>query len=42
MDHSAAVFLLDRRGAIVAVFTPPFEVAPLAEDLRRAAPSLRG
>jgi protein SCO1/2 len=42
MDHSAAVFLLDRRGEIVAVFTPPFEVAPLAADLRRTASHLRG
>ena len=42
MDHSAAVFLLDRRGEIVAVFTPPFEVAPLAADLRRVAARLRG
>ena len=40
MDHSAAVFLLDRRGEIVAVFTPPFEVAPFAADLRRAASRL--
>jgi len=42
MDHSAAVFLLDRRARIVAVFTPPFEVAPLAADLRRIAPRLHG
>lgn len=42
MDHSATVFLLNRRGEIAAVFTPPFEVAPLAEDLRRAAPRLGG
>jgi protein SCO1/2 len=42
MDHSAAVFLLDRRGEIVAVFTPPFEVAPLAADLRRVAARMRG
>jgi protein SCO1/2 len=42
MDHSAAVFLLDRRAQIVAVFTPPFEVAPLAADLRRIAPRLHG
>jgi protein SCO1/2 len=41
MDHSAAVFLLDRQGEIVAVFTPPFEVAPLAADLRRVAARLR-
>jgi protein SCO1/2 len=42
MDHSAAVFLLDRQAQIVAVFTPPFEAAPFAADLRRAAPRLRG
>jgi protein SCO1/2 len=42
MDHSAAVFLLDRRAQIVAVFTPPFDVAPLAADLRRIAPRLHG
>lgn len=41
MDHSAAVFLLDRRGEIVAVFTPPFEVAPFAADLQRVAARLR-
>jgi protein SCO1/2 len=42
MDHSAAVFLLDRHGQIVAVFTPPFDVAPFAADLQRVAPRLRG
>jgi protein SCO1 len=42
MDHSAAVFLLDGRAEIVAVFTPPFDVAPLAADLQRVAPRLRG
>ena len=42
MDHSAAVFLLDRRGEIVAVFTPPYAVASFAADLRRVAPRLRG
>jgi protein SCO1 len=40
VDHSAAVFLLDARARVVAVFTPPFEVSPLAADLRRAAPWL--
>src|ERR1700739_1458090 len=40
MDHSAVVFLLDASARIVAVFTPPFEVSPLAADLRRAAPRL--
>jgi protein SCO1/2 len=42
MDHSAAVFLLNGRGEIVAVFTPPFEVAPFTADLRRVATRLRG
>lgn len=36
MDHTAAVFLVDR-GDIVAVFTPPFDAAAIAADLRRAA-----
>jgi protein SCO1 len=40
VDHSAVVFLLDASARVVAVFTPPFEVAPLAADLRRAAPWL--
>jgi protein SCO1/2 len=40
MDHSAVVFLLDRQARVVAIFTPPFEVAPLAADLERAAPYL--
>ncbi|MBS0579684.1 MAG: SCO family protein [Proteobacteria bacterium] len=42
MDHSAVVFLLDDAARIAAVFTPPFEVAPMAADLRAAAPYLRG
>ena len=42
MDHSAVVFLLDGSAHIVAVFTPPFEVAALSEDLARAAPWLGG
>jgi protein SCO1 len=40
MDHSAVVFLLDGAARIVAIFTPPFEVAPIAQDLERAAPYL--
>jgi protein SCO1 len=40
MDHSAVVFLLDDAARIVAIFTPPFEVAPIAADLERAAPYL--
>jgi protein SCO1 len=41
MDHVAAVFLLDAAGRMVAVFTPPYDPARLAADLRRAAPFLR-
>jgi protein SCO1 len=40
MDHTAAVFLLDATARIVAIFTPPFEVASIAADLERAAPYL--
>jgi protein SCO1 len=40
MDHSAVVFLLDATARIVAIFTPPFEVASMAADLERAAPYL--
>ena len=40
MDHSAAVFLVDAAGRIVAVFTPPFDVSRFAKDLRIAAPHL--
>ncbi|HVN46253.1 MAG TPA: SCO family protein [Steroidobacteraceae bacterium] len=42
MDHSAVVFLLDDAARIVAVFTPPFEVAGMSSDLQHAAPYLRG
>ena len=40
MDHSAVVFLVDRRARIVAVFTPPYAAAALAADVARAAPYL--
>jgi protein SCO1 len=40
MDHSAVVFLLDRAGRIVAIFSPPFNETALAQDLRRVAPFL--
>jgi len=40
MDHSAVVFLLDDTAHIVAIFTPPFDVAALSADLTRAAPNL--
>jgi protein SCO1/2 len=40
MDHSAAVFLLDAGGRIVGIFTPPFDVQRLAQDLLTAAPHL--
>jgi protein SCO1/2 len=41
MDHSAAVFLLDAHAREVAVFTPPFDVKQIAQDLRTAAPELK-
>ena len=40
MDHSAVVFMLDDAAHIVAIFTPPFDVAALSADLARAAPYL--
>ncbi len=40
MDHSAVVFLLNDRGQIAGIFTPPFETPKLAQDLDRAAPYL--
>ncbi|HVO46006.1 MAG TPA: SCO family protein [Steroidobacteraceae bacterium] len=42
MDHSAAVFLLNTHGQIAALFTPPFDVRQMAQDLRSAAPYLTG
>jgi protein SCO1 len=42
MDHSAVVFLLDKHAREVAVFTPPFDVKRIAQDLRTAAPDLNG
>jgi protein SCO1/2 len=42
VDHSAAVFLLDAQGRRVAVFTPPFEIQPMAADLRSVADRLKG
>ncbi len=41
MDHSATVFLLDDRAREVGVFTPPFDVKKIAQDLRTAAPELQ-
>jgi len=40
MDHSAAVFVLDSRARIVAVFTPPLSAPALSRDLARLAPVL--
>jgi protein SCO1 len=41
MDHSAVVFLLNAQAQRVALFTPPFEIKPVAEDLRSVADRLR-
>ena len=40
VDHSAVVSLLNRRGQRVALFTPPYEVAPVAADLHNVADRL--
>ena len=37
LNHSATLYLLDTRGRLVAVFTPPLSAALLAADLQRAA-----
>ncbi len=42
VDHSAVVFLLNDQGQRVALFTPPFEIEPVAADLRAVADRLRG
>jgi protein SCO1 len=37
VDHSAVVFLLNRQGQRVALFTPPYEITPVAADLHTVA-----
>ena len=39
VDHSSTLYLLDTRGRLAAVFTPPFTAAALAADLRSLARS---
>jgi protein SCO1/2 len=41
MDHSATIFLLDAHAREVGVFTPPFDVKKIAQDLRTAAPEVQ-
>ena len=41
MDHTATLYLLDRHGRLVAVFTPPFAPERLAADFDRIARSGR-
>jgi protein SCO1/2 len=41
MDHSATVFLLDDHAREVGVFSPPFDVKQIANDLRAAARDLK-
>lgn len=36
MDHSATLYLIDARGRLAAVFTPPFSLPALDADLRQA------
>lgn len=37
LDHSATLYLLDTRGRLAAVFTPPYTPATLAADLHAVA-----
>jgi protein SCO1/2 len=37
VDHSTAIYFVDPRGALAAVFTPPHDAAALAEDYTRLA-----
>jgi protein SCO1 len=37
MDHSAVVFLLNDKGQVSGIFTPPFDIPRLAQDLGRSA-----
>jgi protein SCO1/2 len=37
MDHSATLYLLDGQGRLAAVFSPPFKVPALTDDLHRIA-----
>lgn len=41
MDHSATLYLLDARGRLVAIFSPPFSAPKLAADLHRVAAAAR-
>jgi protein SCO1/2 len=41
MDHSATLYLLDTRGRLVAVFSPPFSAPKLTADLRQVAAAAR-
>jgi protein SCO1 len=42
MDHSAVLSLVSAQGDIVGIFTPPFDVQHLEQDLKLAAPLLGG
>ena len=41
MDHSATLYLLDARGRLVAVFSPPFSAPKLTADLHQVAAAAR-
>jgi protein SCO1/2 len=40
VDHSATLFVIDARGRLVAVFSPPFNLAAMRADLAALAPRL--
>jgi len=35
VDHAATLFVVDPKARLYAIFTPPFEVKPISEDVRR-------
>src|SRR5450631_4534318 len=41
VDHSATLYLLDARGRLAAIFSPPFSAPKLAADLHRVAAAAR-
>jgi protein SCO1/2 len=40
VDHSSTLYLIDGKGQLAAVFTPPFALPALESDLRQAARAL--
>jgi protein SCO1 len=41
VDHSAAIFLIDKAGSMRALFSPPHSAQPIADDYRRIVSDAR-